>query len=346
MKDNNIHDIIGKYLANEITDNEVLFFNEWVNRCDENLKEFEWHKKTWKETRIRYNTSGSDLVFRDVLNKIDDHSEAEFATIPKKTHRKTYLNIGLISKIAATLLIIATFGYLIHSRIQNSTIEDSAVAMVEKLNPAGQKSKIYLPDGSEVRLNAESKITYPEKFSDSTREVSLTGEAFFSVIKNPDKPFIVTAGDVSITVLGTSFNIHAYDNEPSTYIALQSGKVKVDIINEHGSQEMYLEPGEGISYDKSSHLTIKEEFDEDLVLGWKDGKIKFEDASLEEVISTLSRWYGVTFSIENRGTEQWSYTGPFENESLSNVLKGIGFTKGFTHEIDKNNPNNITIKFN
>ena len=70
MRDNNIHEIIGKYLANEITDNEVLIFNEWVNRCDENFEEFKLHKKTWEETRIRYNTLGSDFVFRDVLNKI------------------------------------------------------------------------------------------------------------------------------------------------------------------------------------------------------------------------------------------------------------------------------------
>ena len=87
MRDNNIHEIIGKYLANDISDNEVLIFNEWVNLCDENLEEFKLHKKTWEETRILYPTLGSELVFRDVLNKIDDYSEAEFAAIPKDTSK-------------------------------------------------------------------------------------------------------------------------------------------------------------------------------------------------------------------------------------------------------------------
>jgi len=332
MKDNNIHDIIGKYLANEITDNEVLLFNEWVNRCDENLKEFELHKKAWEETRIRYNTLGSDLVFRDVLNKIDDQHEAEFATIPKKTHRKINVNIALISKIAASLLILVTLGYLLNISIQDSTNEVSNTVMVEKINPSGQKSKIFLPDGSEVWLNAESEISYPEKFSDSTREVSLVGEAFFSVIKNPDQPFIVKAGDVTTTVLGTSFNIYAYDNESSTYIALQSGKVKVDIDNDHGSKEMYLEPGEGINYDRSSYITIKEEFDEDLVLGWKDGIIKFEDANMDHVFHTLSRWYGVKFEIKNRKNQSWTYNGDFDNENLDNVLSQLKFVQDISYE--------------
>ena len=344
MRDSNIHDIIGKYLANEITDNEVLIFNEWVNRCDENLEEFKLHKKTWEETRIRYDTLGSDLVFRDVLNKIDNHSETEFATIPKKTHRKLKVNISLLSKIAASLLIIITCAYFIYTSNQDLAVDDTTISMVEKQNPAGQKSKIFLPDGSEVWLNAESRISYPEMFSDSVREVLLDGEAFFSVVKNAKKPFIVKTGDVSTTVLGTAFNIHAYDNEPSTYIALQSGKVKVDIDNEHGIQEMYLKPGEGISYDKSSHLTIREEFDEDLLLAWKDGIIKFEDANVGHIFNTLSRWYGVKFEIKNKKNEMWAYEGTYKDETLDNVLKGISFTKSFSYEFV--NPKHVIITLN
>jgi ferric-dicitrate binding protein FerR (iron transport regulator) len=342
--EHNMHDIIGKYLAKEITDDEVLIFNEWVNRCDENLKEFELHKKIWAETRIRYDASGSDLLFKGILNKIDDHHEAEVSSIPKKTHPKINTQIGLITKIAAALLIIFTFVFLINSSLQDSPVEDSPVAMIEKINPSGQKSKIFLPDGSEVWLNAESKIAYPEIFSDSIRKVTLNGEAFFSVIKDPEKPFIVQAGKVSTTVLGTSFNIYAYNNEPGTYIALQSGKVKVDISNEHGHQELYLEPGEGISYDKFSHETIKEEFDEELQLGWKDGIIKFDDANVDDVFNTLSRWYGVEFEIKNNKNESWTYEGTYEDEVLDNVLKGISFTKSFSYKFV--NPKYVIVELN
>jgi ferric-dicitrate binding protein FerR (iron transport regulator) len=344
MGDSNIHDIIGKYLANEITDSEVLIFNEWVTQCNENLKEFELHKKVWEETRIRYNNLSSDLVFRDVLNKIDDHHEAEVSSTPKKAHHKISGHIGLISKIAATLLIIFTFIYLINSSIQDSPIEDSSVAMIEKINPAGQKSKIFLPDGSEVWLNAESKISYPHVFSDSVREVLLNGEAFFSVVRDPEKPFLVRAGNVSTTVLGTSFNMYAYDNEPSTYIALQSGKVRVDIKNEKTTQQMYLAPGEGISYDKANHQTVKEEFDKDLLLGWKDGIIKFEDANVGEVFNKLSRWYGVDFEIKNTKNQVWTYEGTYKDETLDNVLKGISFTKSFSYKFV--NPKYVIVELN
>lgn len=344
MMEHNIHDIIGKYLAKEITDDEVLIFNEWLNRCDENLKEFELHKKNWEETRIRYNALGSDLVFREILNKIDDHYEEEASNTPNKMHRNINRQIGLITKIAAVLIIIFTLAFLINSSLQDSSVEDSSVVMIEKINPAGQKSKIFLPDGSEVWLNAESKIAYPEIFSDSIRKVVLNGEAFFSVIKDPEKPFIVQAGKVFTTVLGTSFNIYAYNNEPNTYIALQSGKVKVDISNEHGQQELYLEPGEGISYDKFSHETIKEEFDEELQLGWKDGIIKFDDANVDDVFNTLSRWYGVEFEIKNKKKESWTYEGTYEGETLENVLKGISFTKSFTYRFV--NPKYVIVELN
>lgn len=344
MMEYNIHDIIGKYLAKEITDDEVLIFNEWLNRCDENLKEFELHKKAWEDTRVRFSSSGSDLVFRNVLNKIDDHHEAEVLNMPKKADRKIKVNIGLISKIAAALLIIFTFTYLLNSSFKDSPVEDSTVTMIEKINPAGQKSKIFLSDGSEVWLNAESKIVYPEIFSDSVREVILDGEAFFSVIKDPERPFIVRAGNITTTVLGTSFNIYAYNNEPGAYIALQTGKVKVDISNVHGNQELYLEPGEGISYDKSSHRSIKEEFDEELQLGWKDGIIKFEDANVDDVFNILSRWYGVKFEIKNNKNESWTYEGTYEDEVLDNVLKGISFTKSFSYKFV--NPKYIIVELN
>lgn len=344
MKDNNIHDIIGKYLAKEITDNEVLIFNEWVNRCDENLNEFNLHKKAWEETRIRYTTEGSDLVFREVLNKIDDHNEVVESNTPKKAHRRIYVKVGFISKIAATFLIILAFGYLIIRNIENAPPEDTSVAIIEKINPAGQKSKTFLPDGSEVWLNAESKLSYPEMFSDSIREVLLEGEAFFSVVKNPEKPFVVRTGNISTTVLGTSFNIHAYTNEPSTYVALQSGKVKVDIKSAQGNREMFLEPGEGISYNRSSHLTVKEEFDEDILLGWKDGIINFEDANVDQVFSTLSRWYGVEFEIKNKKNESWTYEGTYKDETLENVLKGISFTKSFSYDFV--NPKYVIVELN
>ena len=234
------------------------------------------------------------------MNKIDDQHELEISAIQKNSYRKLTWNIGLISKIAATLLIVITLIYFISNNIDSSVLENSSIAIIEKQNPPGQKLKIFLPDGSTAWLNAESKISYPEKFSQEKREVTLEGEAFFDVIKNPDQPFIVTAGEISTIVLGTAFNVKAFDNESTTYVALQSGKIKVKIEDDHGNQEFFLEPGLGIRYDRSSHITVVEEFDEDKLLGWKDGVIWFDEADLDEIVSTLSRWYGVQIEVKKR----------------------------------------------
>ena len=340
-----MQELIGKYLAGEATNAEEKLIDQWISKSEGNAAEFELHKKVWNNTTIRFKSSDQDLQFKEILNHIDQ--DQEVVTQASSGSNKVRKLVMAALKVAATLILFASAWYYFSFESSVDKALTSEIAMVHKQNPAGQKSKIFLPDGSEVWLNAESTISYPEKFSDSTREVSLEGEAFFNVIKNPDKPFSVTAGDVVTTVLGTAFNINAYNNDHNAYIALLSGKVKVDISSNFESQEIYLEPGEGIIFNRSSRQTIKEEFDEDLVMGWKDGKIKFNEASLEEVVSTLSRWYGVTISVENKAPEQWTYVGgPFINENLDNVLNSIGFTKEFTHEFDENNPKNVSIKFN
>lgn len=127
------------------------------------------------------------------------------------------------------------------------------------------------------------------------------------------------------------------------YVALKSGRVKVEIEAEKGKREMFLEPGEAIKYNKSNAIWFKEEFDEELLMAWKDGIIVFKDAGFDEIISTLSRWYGVQFEIENRNNNAWSYTGSFDNAILENVLQSISFTKEFSYHI---NQKNVTIKFN
>ena len=339
-----MQELIGKYLAGEATNAEEKLIDQWISKSEGNAAEFELHKKVWNNTTIRFKSSDQDLQFKEILNHIDQ--DQEVVTQASSGSNKVRKLVMAALKVAATLILLVSAWYYFSFELSDDKTLTSEIAMVQKQNPAGQKSKIFLPDGSEVWLNAESTITYTEKFSDSTREVSLEGEAFFSVIKNPHKPFIVAAGDIMTTVLGTSFNINAYNDEQNAYIALQTGKVKVDISNDHGSQEIYLEPGEGISFDRSSRLTIKEDFDEELVMGWKDGKIKFKDASAEHVFSTLTRWYGVKFEIRNQASEDWEYEGTFEDATLDNVLRSIGFTKGFTYKFDENNPKYVSIKFN
>lgn len=337
MKSVKMHELIGRYLAGEVADREREEFLQWIENSDENKKEFELHKNSWEATRIKFDSQNGDVVFRKILNKIDEDQEHEISRIDKGDGNRRRFNISMIAKIAASLIVFATLGYFIILNSSTFSGEKQTVSIITKENPSGQKSKIFLPDGSEVWLNAESSISFPEVFTDSVRTITLEGEAFFNVIKKAGQPFIVRAGEVSTTVLGTSFNVQAFKNESTAYVALQSGKIKVEIENDHGNQEMFLEPGQGIRYDRSSHITVVEEFDEEKLLGWKDGIISFKDANLEEIVSTLSRWYGVQIVVKNRTNENWEYTGRFRDVNLESVLNQIAYKYNFSIGFEEQN---------
>ena len=105
-----------------------------------------------------------------------------------------------------------------------------------------------------------------------------------------------------------------------------------------------MEPGEGLSYDKSSNKTSKEEFDEETMLAWKDGILVFKGADLDEIVSTLSRWYGVNIIVKNQGTEKWEYEGRFANDNLENVLGQIAYVQEFSYKLE--DENKVTINLN
>lgn len=343
MKLNQLYEIIGRYLAGEISPKEQDILDQWLAESEKNVRELELHQKVWQQTHIDFQAEDSEFVFKNILSKIDDQHEKEFierqkpATIGKRKFIITF------SKIAASLLIIISvwFGYKYINRESEPPVFQ--VNMVEKQNLAGQKSRVYLPDGSVVWLNSESKLTFPEKFTDEKREVHLSGEAFFDVLRNPEQPFIVRSGNISTTVLGTAFNIRTFEDEGNISVALENGRLKVEIEGNADPSEIYLEPGEAAKYSKNEGVISKEIFDQEQILSWKDGVIVFKDAGTGEVFHTLARWYGVEFKIQNNaGKEEWTYTGTFDDETLENVLRSISYTKEFKYSI---NQKTVTIQF-
>ena len=343
MKENSIHEIIGKVLAGEADKYENDIFQQWLSESDVNQEEFELHKSTWNKTNIKFKLAGSESVFREILNKIDDQQEENTSIQLYSEKHNTRKRFMYFARIAASILLIASVFYVFKFYFPGEHGQYTKIGVVQKHNIAGQKSKIFLPDGSVVWLNAESSISYPEKFSEDNRVVDLQGEAFFSVIKNPEQPFMVRSGNISTIVLGTTFNVKSYEDEAAMHVALQTGKVQVEIERDGTLESVFLQPGEGLTYTKADQNYIKANFDPEEILSWKDGKIVFKDADLEEIIHTLSRWYGVDFTIQNKGDAAWSYTGSFENAILDNVLRSISFTKEFTYSIHQKN---VTIKFN
>jgi transmembrane sensor len=183
-------------------------------------------------------------------------------------------------------------------------------------NPRGSKViPLTLSDGSQVWLNAESSLRYPTSFTGNERKVEITGEAYFEVAKNASMPFKVGKGEKEITVLGTHFNVNAYDDEEALKITLLEGSVKIST----GQKSTLIIPGEQAIV--TSEITINHSADLEAVMAWKNGLFHFNSATLPEVLRQLARWYDVDVTYE--GTiSQMKFGGEItRNTNLSQVLQ-------------------------
>ncbi|MDN3669325.1 DUF4974 domain-containing protein [Echinicola jeungdonensis] len=244
------------------------------------------------------------------------------------------------AKVAAILLICLLGSYIIQNLTFSSLPHEEVMAWKSVKNPRGQKSKVSLPDGTLVHLNYESELRFPEQFSGSIREVELIGEGFFEVEHDEDRPFIVKTGDLKTEVLGTTFNVNAIPHSSQTRVSLVSGKVKVKAKNKKAE---FLSPGEELRFQKISGKSSKGHFNVEQVISWKDGVILFQDASFEEFVKRLSKWYGVDFQVYGDTPKNWKVNGRYENEKLEEILEGLQFVYDLKYKIDGKN---VTIKFN
>jgi len=230
----------------------------------------------------------------------------------------------------------------------------------------GSKSKVELPDGTQVWLNADSKLTYGQNFSGNTREVTLTGEAYFdvahatSVETGQRIPFIIHTPSIEIKVLGTAFNVRSYPGESTTETALIRGSVEITLHN-NPDKKIILKPDEklivrnddvaiiGNDTAKSDSTTIATDNAPMLLLSkirpykqdtgchyetmWVKNKLAFENESFDRMLPEIERWYNVTIQLKNESLNTLHFTGVFENKSLADVMEALSLSRGFHYEI-------------
>jgi ferric-dicitrate binding protein FerR (iron transport regulator) len=319
-----INEIIAKALSHEATDQEMEQLQDWLNQSEVNRQQFDHIKYEWHLAQNSNNVIVNGEELKDKIWNLG-HSQNRKPT----KHRKSgYLHL----RIAASFAILITFGTLtwFFANEFNSTIENNQAQIIIKSTTAGQKSKIFLPDGTEVWLNAKSKLSYFENFSDSIRVVHLQGEAFFDVNKEPDRPFIVESHGILTEAIGTSFNIDAYDK--NVEVALVEGKVEIKSTSGHVS-EILLNPGQMAQYNDIDSAFNLTGFSAVETISWKEGILYFKDASFNEITERLKLWYGIEIELSGRKPPAKHYTGKFNNESLKNVMENISFALDFQYEL-------------
>lgn len=319
------------------------YFIQWAMHPNEESDRFwkSWMEKNPNKTVLLKRAKETLQSFKPVEYHMDEAAgEQLLNNILLRNHQRTSRNIPNRRKsllrpwaVAASLFFIVglTSVWLYYNSQPLAPAAIPEQKWLTKTTVNGAKLTFKLPDGSLVRLNANSSITFPAEFADSLREVRLDGQAFFEVEKNPAAPFMVKTDLLQVEVLGTSFDVLAYRDGSEQRVALASGEVSVS--SEDGLREV-LHPLEMLSYSKEKKEMIKEVFDPKKVLGWKEGIIHFENTSFPEVFKTLERWYGVEISIHANIKFKGRFNGRFDNQSLENVLTGIAYSEGFQFRID------------
>lgn len=195
---------------------------------------------------------------------------------------------------------------------------DSDERYAEVISANGSIMRYELPDHSVVWLNSGSKLRYPVVFQEDRRNVELTGEAYFEVEADKERPFYVNMTDgLKVYVYGTKFNVSAYGDDTSIETVLEKGKVNVITPQ---ANELVLRPGERVLYNRESGQWTKDKVDVYEKVAWKDGKLIFRNASLDEIFKRLSRHFNVDIELSNRYNREYRYRATFRNETLPQIL--------------------------
>lgn len=232
---------------------------------------------------------------------------------------------------AVVTLILAPVLFLLLSQETFIYGDEDSYSIVSHVTVPGQKRTIRLPDGSVVKLNSGSIIKYPERFSSRKRSVEIVGEAFFDVTRDESRPFVITARDIRVQVLGTSFNVKAFAGDPEINVAVKSGKVVVQ--NTRSTASVTLLQDEMVTCAVSgSGLQKKSITDKAIVFGWAEGKLVFDNESFDEVFKKISRWYGVKVILNGPLTHK-KITASCRKLTLGQALEGLSHTYDFDYEI-------------
>lgn len=329
-----IDKILAKWLTNTASQEDLQVLKDWASQDEANLNSMEALKKVWSE-------STAEPILVNVDEKVNEIWQRGILDKPKKT-----LATNHIIRYAAVILLLMSFTSVIFyfsqqekMRLENLPAEIPSYVIRE--NKAGQKTKIFLPDGSVAFLNSSSSIKYLSGFIGDERRVVLEGEAFFEVAKDETKPFIVESRTIETIALGTAFNINAFDDSDVIRVSLVDGEVRVNQIG-NNAETVILNPGYEVIVEPNSQSFLEMPFKTDDVLGWKEGKLVFKQATFYEVSQKLERWYGVQIKIRGNVPINWKVTTVYHDQSLKNVLTDLKYSKKFAYEI---NESTVTITF-
>jgi ferric-dicitrate binding protein FerR (iron transport regulator) len=305
--------LIQQLLRNELTRAEL----------DELLEGFDH-----AELRARY-SDALEPYFRDLVG--DAYPPPRRTTVP-------WWRYG---RWAAAVVVVAGAGWLLGrgpgtALVPPATTRPTAGQVADgppltAVVRRGQRRPMRLPDGSQLHLNADTRLRYPATFGSAARRVTLEGEAFFEVRRDSIRPFTIrTADEVEVRVLGTSFDVKAYPDERELTVTVRTGRVRVNLSN--GQPPVDLRPDQQLIFDRQTEKYRLKTVRAADYSRWTEGTLQFRNTSLREVVRTLERWYDVDIVVDDPDWLTSSFSGGHQNERLTDVLESITFALDARYE--------------
>ena len=333
-------DLILLFLEGKCSETEKKTVLGWAEENEENRKELELITKIWDSPDAPLPEPDVEKALYDVRERIslitgsEKKDSGKIFKVEYPDSKKSFLDYifypGFLKAAAAIVILLVGLYFITSTTTTTYTLREIIV-------DNKKMQEITLADGSIIKLDAGSVFKYPDEFSNSEREVFLNGEGFFDVMPDPQKPFIVHANNAKITVLGTQFNIGAWEKTDRVVVAVAEGKVSLQsekIIDE--KSKVIIEKGQVSIVEGNGLPSTPEQTDVARYISWINREFHFNSVTLSEVLDLLERWYDVEFVLPDESHASDKVTVFIENKPFENILEVISLIMNFEYEIEGN----------
>jgi ferric-dicitrate binding protein FerR (iron transport regulator) len=352
--------LTARKLSGEASEQDIIDLEKLLSENDLFRKKYELLKAHWdskKSIPTDIDTALQKIMLQ--IQKAERESEIIKTVGPSLTKSGTIKYLLRFSKVAAIIILCLAGAYIIYQKgtpVSVANVASNEISLQIQKTPRGAKSVFTLADGTKVIMNADSKLKYPQNFTGATREVYLTGEAFFDVVHNAQVPFIIHTDKMNIKVLGTEFNVKSYPEDSTSETTLIHGMVEVT-LNDRPDDRIILKPTEKLIVSKSGKEKFSSEIQKTLSVhsaellisslhyisksdsavvetSWVDNKLVFQDESFGKLAEDMSRKYDVSIQFSNGAIRNFKFTGIFEKETITEALNALQLTEKFKYKID------------
>jgi transmembrane sensor len=354
-----IEELIKKFYLEKLSQKETAFLLNYLKDKEPQHELLTYYQNLWDKTSELNSDIDSGKIYKQIVKTIGI-PEGESGT-PKDILFSQYFKIAL--RYAAVFILAFGLSWVFHSYFRNGT-KTPSTSIAEQIQvievPYGSKSRVLLPDGSVVTLNSGSSLKYSNSdFSSDIRSVYLTGEGFFSVTKNPTKPFYVTTPGIKVKVLGTTFNVKAYADEDIEEATLVSGKVEIYHSSDIKEKEkpIILKPNQRAVFLKSEKefltndsamvspvitpvklkkVSLQSSSKTEQTILWKENTLVFDNESFNSLVIKVERWYAVKIIVNYPELNSARFSGKFDKETVEQVLNALKTVTPFNYNIKQN----------